>query len=322
MQKIIWQVTYRVAKKTVKKIWPFFIILGFVLLSIFYLIYQQFSMMNLLLNRPSPLQTSFKVDLFWPVQSSIITSHFGTRTDPFTGERSVHNGMDIGAPKGTAVFAAHDGKVITAQKVSGYGETVMIQYQGDLDVNIVTLYGHLSGYTVEEGDSVKQGDVIGLVGNTGRSTGDHLHFGVQIDGQYVDPFPLLFIHYAVYKELEKEMYSALEYVVRLNKDGEEVRVERTIRVKIQEDEFDHLNLPHIVQPYVVDRDENKLTFEIKGLKVFLISPSIANKQEFKIDEDYIDSRLRGYEQELEEDKKNIEIDIEAAIKNLFEQGGF
>ncbi|WP_231636965.1 MULTISPECIES: peptidoglycan DD-metalloendopeptidase family protein [Planktothricoides] len=102
-----------------------------------------------------------------------ITSLFGWRTHPITGDRRFHNGIDFGAPMGTPVLAAYAGQVAIADWLGGYGLTVVLDHaQGSAE----TLYGHLSELFVKEGEEVKQGDVIGLVGSTGNSTGPHLHF--------------------------------------------------------------------------------------------------------------------------------------------------
>jgi len=105
-----------------------------------------------------------------------ITSLFGWRMHPISGVPRFHQGIDIGAPIGTPVIAAHTGKVEMADIVSGYGLTVILRHTDNLHS---TLYGHLSQIFVQPGQVVKQGTVIGLVGNTGNSTGPHLHFEVQ-----------------------------------------------------------------------------------------------------------------------------------------------
>jgi murein DD-endopeptidase MepM/ murein hydrolase activator NlpD len=123
--------------------------------------------------------------LAWPVpDSQRITSNFGMRIHPVTGQRKGHNGMDIGAPKGTTIVAAEDGTVIVAQYLRGYGNTVIIDHGSGL----WTLYAHMSKISVGQGDSVKRGKTkIGEVGSTGRSTGNHLHFEVRKNEQPVDP---------------------------------------------------------------------------------------------------------------------------------------
>ncbi|MFA0815535.1 MAG: M23 family metallopeptidase [Anaerofustis sp.] len=110
----------------------------------------------------------------------IITDYFGYRTSPVVG---FHNGVDIGAARGTPIQAAGRGTVILASWYSTFGNCVII----DHGYGYKTLYGHMSKILVSEGDTVEKGDVIGLVGSTGFSTGNHLHFGVMLNGTYVNP---------------------------------------------------------------------------------------------------------------------------------------
>ena len=123
----------------------------------------------------------------WPLpQSFVITSQFGYRTDPFTGEISYHSGTDIAAPYGTPVLAAAGGTVTVANATDpwggSYGYYVKIQHDGTFD----TLYAHCSSICVTPGQQVQQGEVIGYVGSTGNSTGNHLHFAVWENGQRTD----------------------------------------------------------------------------------------------------------------------------------------
>lgn len=126
-----------------------------------------------------------------PLKASYrISSPFGYRTHPVTGEKNkLHTGIDMAVPEGTPVYAAESGVVITAQSVSGYGNCIIINHGGGL----WTLYGHLKpgGILVNNGETVKRGDKIGLVGMTGTATGYHLHFEVRKDGKAVDPAPYL-----------------------------------------------------------------------------------------------------------------------------------
>jgi murein DD-endopeptidase MepM/ murein hydrolase activator NlpD len=104
---------------------------------------------------------------------SAITSLFGWRIHPITGDRRFHAGTDLGAPLGTPVVAAAFGQVLTADFLGGYGLTVVLQHEQGTDES---LYAHLSEIFVQPGDQVEQGTVIGRVGSTGNSTGPHLHF--------------------------------------------------------------------------------------------------------------------------------------------------
>lgn len=114
-----------------------------------------------------------------------VTSTFGYRTDPVTREKgSFHSGIDIAAPRGTAVHASAGGKVIRAgYHRGGYGNLVIIQHSGDL----CTYYGHLAKITVAKGQSVSRGRIIGSVGSTGKTTGPHLHFEVRRGDKAMDP---------------------------------------------------------------------------------------------------------------------------------------
>ena len=119
----------------------------------------------------------------WPVQGPI-TSPFGYRTDPVTGGSEFHSGIDIGASCGTPIKAAGTGNVISAGfNTGGYGNMTLINHGGGLS----TLYGHQSSIIVSAGQNVSQGQVIGYVGSTGKSTGCHLHFEVRVNGNPVDP---------------------------------------------------------------------------------------------------------------------------------------
>lgn len=124
-------------------------------------------------------------DLTSPLSGSI-TSEFGTRADPFTGEQKFHAGIDIGAAEGTPVGAAGAGEVSMAGWYGGYGNAVMIDHGNGLQ----SLYGHLSAIMVSVGDLVTQLQTIGLVGSTGNSTGPHLHFELRQDGTPIDPSAL------------------------------------------------------------------------------------------------------------------------------------
>lgn len=115
---------------------------------------------------------------------SRVTSEFGYRSDPFTGQASGHTGIDIAVPTGTPVRAALPGVVTTATyNAGGYGYYVKIDHGNGM----VTLYAHNSKLLVKVGDAVEAGDMVSLSGSTGRSTGPHLHFEVRVNGQQVNP---------------------------------------------------------------------------------------------------------------------------------------
>lgn len=120
----------------------------------------------------------------WPVPASrYITSSYGNRLHPTLKVWKFHTGIDIGASSGKNIVAAASGKVIMSTWYGGYGNFVMIDHGG----GIVTCYGHASKLIAKKGDIVKRGQVIALVGSTGRSTGPHLHFEVRVNGDYVNP---------------------------------------------------------------------------------------------------------------------------------------
>ena len=122
-----------------------------------------------------------------PLADSRVSSLFGPRVHPIYGVGRMHNGIDFTAPTGTPIRAAHDGVVVIAAPQGGYGNTVVIDHGN----GVGTLYGHMSAFTVREGDVVRRGDIVGAVGSTGLSTGPHLHFEVRREGQPVNPLPYL-----------------------------------------------------------------------------------------------------------------------------------
>lgn len=122
-----------------------------------------------------------------PVEHLAYTSNFGIRTDPFRGTAAMHAGVDIPGPVGTPVYATADGFVDRAERAGGYGNMVEI----DHGKGIQTRYGHLSKILVPANTRVHRGQLIALIGSTGRSTGPHLHYEVRIDGHAVNPVPFL-----------------------------------------------------------------------------------------------------------------------------------
>lgn len=118
----------------------------------------------------------------WPVRGDI-SSEFGTRTSPWTGSREYHTGIDIGARQGTPVHAPAGGTVEFAGSHAEYGLTVVIDHGQD----VRTVYGHLSQVASRRGQTVERGALIGRTGNTGRSSGPHLHYEVLVKGRAVNP---------------------------------------------------------------------------------------------------------------------------------------
>ncbi len=124
---------------------------------------------------------------FIPVARYTVTSGFGVRYDPFTGRTAMHQGVDLSGSYGEAVYAAADGVVQRAASTGAYGNMIDL----DHDRGLGTRYGHLAKILVRTGQRVTQGQKIGMMGSTGRSTGTHLHYEVRIDGNAVNPMPFL-----------------------------------------------------------------------------------------------------------------------------------
>jgi murein DD-endopeptidase MepM/ murein hydrolase activator NlpD len=116
-----------------------------------------------------------------------ISDEYGYRMHPILGVEQFHNGVDFAAPGGTAIYAAYDGKVVAATYSATMGNYIMIDH-GD---GLYTIYMHASALYVEEGAIVVKGETIAAVGSTGRSTGNHLHFSVRLQGSYVSPWNYL-----------------------------------------------------------------------------------------------------------------------------------
>jgi murein DD-endopeptidase MepM/ murein hydrolase activator NlpD len=122
----------------------------------------------------------------WPLEGRV-TSSFGEREDPINGEGAFHAGIDIAAPYGSAVRAAADGDVSVTRMGAGYGREVTLDHGHDL----ITVYGHLSAMLVVPGQHVSRGQIIGYVGQSGRSTGPHLHYEVRVHMVPVNPHKYL-----------------------------------------------------------------------------------------------------------------------------------
>jgi murein DD-endopeptidase MepM/ murein hydrolase activator NlpD len=122
----------------------------------------------------------------WPTHGWL-SSTMGNRADPLTGERDFHPGLDISADKGDPVYATADGKVTNASMAGNYGNLITLDHGFGLE----TRYGHLSAFKVRMGQDVKRGDLLGLVGSTGRTTGSHLHYEVRANGRILNPLQLL-----------------------------------------------------------------------------------------------------------------------------------
>ena len=123
----------------------------------------------------------------FPVEHLAFTSNYGVRSDPFRGTAAMHAGVDIPGPVGTPIYATADGIIDRAERAGGYGNMVEINH----GKGIQTRYGHLSKILVAPFTRVHRGQLIALMGSTGRSTGPHLHYEVRIDGHAVNPVPFL-----------------------------------------------------------------------------------------------------------------------------------
>ena len=119
----------------------------------------------------------------WPTEG-FVTSRFGYRSSPFTGQSSFHKGLDIAAPTGTPIYAPARGTVTAAGTDGAYGLCVDISHGGGLS----TKYGHMSKFVVKSGQKVERGQLIGHVGSTGRVTGPHLHYEVRVNGVPTNPY--------------------------------------------------------------------------------------------------------------------------------------
>lgn len=122
-----------------------------------------------------------------PADIRMISSGFGYRTDPFHGGAAMHSGLDFRGPVGSPIHAAADGRVAFVGTKDGYGKVVEVSHGNGM----MTRYAHMSAWRARVGQRVDAGDVIGLIGNTGRSTGPHLHFEVRIHDRAVNPRPFL-----------------------------------------------------------------------------------------------------------------------------------
>ena len=124
--------------------------------------------------------------MIWPVRG-VINSGFGFRRDPITGQRAHHSGLDISSDRGIPVLATADGVVVRAERMGNLGRAVYVLHRFGYE----TRYGHMAEILVEEGQEVRRGDIVGRVGNSGRTTGYHLHYEVRLEGDARNPFEYL-----------------------------------------------------------------------------------------------------------------------------------
>lgn len=148
----------------------------------------RFERLGLSLSRMAALERGLDgVPQVMPSRIENISSGFGFRSDPFTGEGAMHSGLDFRGPQGAPIHAAANGRVSFVGTKAGYGNVVEIDHGNGL----MTRYAHMSKFAARPGQPVTAGHVIGAIGSTGRSTGPHLHFEVRINGRAVNPRPFL-----------------------------------------------------------------------------------------------------------------------------------
>ena len=126
-----------------------------------------------------------KMRFIRPLKNYSVTSRYGYRIHPIYGKRMFHNGIDLGDNEGTKIRVIESGLVIKAGEINGYGNTVLVMHRR----GYISMYGHMvdKGIVVKTGDVLKRGELLGYVGSTGASTGDHLHLEIFKDGHRIDP---------------------------------------------------------------------------------------------------------------------------------------
>ncbi len=137
------------------------------------------------------------VPLAAPMNKFYITSAYGYRKDPYTKRRAFHKGIDLGASWGSSVLSTASGKISFVGRYGAYGKSVFVDHGNGIE----TRYAHLSKILVKKGETVDLGQIIGKIGNTGRSTGKHLHYEIKVNKKAKNPWPFLKIGKNVFKEL-------------------------------------------------------------------------------------------------------------------------
>ena len=132
-------------------------------------------------------QSVIAIPSLQPVENMRLTSSFGVRSDPFHGTAAMHAGIDIPGPVGTPIYATADGVIGRTGRFGGYGNLITVNHGKGIE----TRYGHLSKILVTQNSRVRRGQLIGLMGSTGRSTGSHLHYEVRVDGKALNPMPFM-----------------------------------------------------------------------------------------------------------------------------------
>ncbi len=133
------------------------------------------------------IASEFYPDIYPVTKESRLTSGYGYREDPFSGKRAFHGGIDLAVPENTEVVSCGSGKIVKAGHNRTNGNFIIIDHRNKYK----SYYGHLSQLLVKKDDEVKKGQVIGLSGNTGMSTGPHLHFQITLDGKTIDPLTII-----------------------------------------------------------------------------------------------------------------------------------
>jgi murein DD-endopeptidase MepM/ murein hydrolase activator NlpD len=145
---------------------------------------RQFRKLGTSLARMDELENALaRIPQVMPADGMMVSSSYGIRSDPFTGEAAMHSGLDFRGAKGAPIHAAAEGRVSFVGVKGGYGNVVEVSHGNGL----MTRYAHMSGFKARVGQDVAAGDQIGLIGSTGRSTGPHLHFEVRVNGRAVNP---------------------------------------------------------------------------------------------------------------------------------------
>lgn len=227
-----------------------------------------------------------KISLLWPTESKTVTNGFGKRIHPITFEEKTHNGIDISAPENSSVVSSISGKVTDTGFDNEFGNYVVIQN----DSGVKLYYGHLSSVNVSKGDKLKQNDVIGKVGKTGKATGPNLHFEIQINGEYYDPM-------AFWQENQNETEK---------KTVGSVKIKSELVSNEPYAGFEHLVLKNA--------DTNKIEQELNRQGV-----TKANKSTVDLTKNYIVKDLKSEQTNVESDKNgNISLYFSVDSDNLFD----
>ena len=174
---------------------------------------------------------------------SRMASGFGWRSDPFTKANKRHMGMDFSAPKGTPVFVSGDGVIERAdQSAAGYGKHIRVNH----GFGYVSLYAHLSNYNIKKGQRVKRGDLIGFVGNTGRSQAPHLHYEIIKNGVKINPINFYYTNSKLF--IYEHLHFLMKSVHNVN-----ITQDTIYTISIMDKDFNTINLSN--ENYIVFNDD-------------------------------------------------------------------